>query len=327
MGRGKGKTLTPQELRKKLAGPKKEGSAKNTRKAVTSGAKRGRVGPGEDAPTGVTEARLLHPKSRRAKQLMRGFHNESKRATASSARDRKKRDRATRFAYFKQAVEARPEWNARKSLDADIAKELTLQYVVRNDAELQELREKRAGTHAFRANRNVVSGREKEILAIREEEATQLKHGVLEVPRMISKAGLSALRQWDESPDTLHVVVTTAIQIAEVPAPVQTPDTVSFSRMVELKKKLEARAAKKKAAKPLATTVTVDTAAKTKERGEVQVAVQKKAKALARALRRGHEAPQQAKPQPKVKKSQDLAQKRAEVAAKHEGFAFAAPST
>ncbi|KAJ9448961.1 hypothetical protein DIPPA_35065 [Diplonema papillatum] len=109
MGRGKGKTLTPQELRKKLAGPKKEGSAKNTRKAVTSG--QGRAGR--------RRADRGHGSAAPAPEVAAGEAADARVPQREQAGDRQHPPRPEEAGQSHAVCvpqAGRTEWNARKSL-------------------------------------------------------------------------------------------------------------------------------------------------------------------------------------------------------------------
>eukprot|EP01064_Diplonema_japonicum_P016691 TRINITY_DN24709_c0_g1_i1.p1 TRINITY_DN24709_c0_g1~~TRINITY_DN24709_c0_g1_i1.p1 ORF type:complete len:343 (+),score=80.83 TRINITY_DN24709_c0_g1_i1:57-1031(+) len=207
MGRGRGKSVTMGALQKKM-GVQKSGSAKESRKAAASGAKKAREGKMVDGGKGL----LIHPRSRKAKQLMRNFSNEAKKAGMKSIKERKERARLMKFIWFKDAIEAESEkYEGMKCLQPNYIQEIAKIFITRHDAELKALREKRTITASYRLM--PPTGREKELLAYREEEIKQARSGDLEIPHIGSRAGLTALLAWDRELTTLYTVPGTEIRV------------------------------------------------------------------------------------------------------------------
>eukprot|EP01059_Diplonema_ambulator_P015222 TRINITY_DN26322_c0_g1_i1.p1 TRINITY_DN26322_c0_g1~~TRINITY_DN26322_c0_g1_i1.p1 ORF type:complete len:344 (+),score=114.12 TRINITY_DN26322_c0_g1_i1:53-1033(+) len=211
MGNKKGKSLSMGELQKKMKVTKaKEGSAKEGRKNAKSAAKRAREGKVVEGGKSV----LVHPKSRKAMQLMRSITNDAKKAERETVKSHKELARVKKFVWFKDKIEEMgAEFDSLKCLTPEMVQTLCKTFVKRHDDELTKLREKRTLTASYRYMPE--KGREKDLVAFRTEEIKQAKSGELEIPFVSSKNGLKMLRLWDRQPGTLHTVPSTTVAVEE----------------------------------------------------------------------------------------------------------------
>ena len=261
----KGKALTMKELKKKV-GAGKENSAKDARKASVRGAKRGRAKIERDHNP-LAEVKLVHPKSRRAKQLMRSFGNDLKKQEHAEKQE-VVAGLLARKVRFVQEYMKRPDQLATfeevKCVPLAVLQQLVIAYIQRHDAEISELKEKRAATH-YRAMQP--SGRENELVALREQEELAAKNEEMEMPMLTSKKGMAAVRAWNGTDHgALNNMQMTKVSVKEAPFEHNTfsmGERVSYSRLAKLKVKMAARKVKTRGSKA------VDAVETKKERQDV----------------------------------------------------------
>eukprot|EP01060_Flectonema_neradi_P029810 TRINITY_DN420_c0_g1_i1.p1 TRINITY_DN420_c0_g1~~TRINITY_DN420_c0_g1_i1.p1 ORF type:complete len:345 (+),score=83.81 TRINITY_DN420_c0_g1_i1:69-1037(+) len=227
MGGKRGKTLTLDKLKKKMT----EGANKNAQKRKAASAKR----RGESHI--ATDGKLLHPKSRKAAQLMRHISSENKKASVKTLKERKDKITLLRNQWFKAELEENDLYNDIKCLSKDVTEKMIEKFIQRHDEELQMLREKRHASSTYRVR--ALCGREKEITALRADEARQSTSGELEIPNLNTKAGVRELRDWDGTAATMHKVLTTVQSVTVSEDVAFTPAVVEsvFSTISKLKKK------------------------------------------------------------------------------------------
>ena len=227
MGGKRGKTLTLDKLKKKMT----EGGNKNAAKRKAASSKR----RGDAQVT--TEGKLLHPKSRKAAQLMRNISSINRKAEVKTLKDRKDMVRLLRHQWFKKELDENKDYDGLKVLTRDMIKNMISKFIQRHDDELQLLIEKRNASSVYR--QRALSGREKEIVALRADEARQSTSGELDIPNLSTKAGVRELRNWDTTAVTLHKVPTTTQNIEMDEELEFTPAKIDsvFSTVSKLKKK------------------------------------------------------------------------------------------
>eukprot|EP01065_Artemidia_motanka_P032617 TRINITY_DN39605_c0_g1_i1.p2 TRINITY_DN39605_c0_g1~~TRINITY_DN39605_c0_g1_i1.p2 ORF type:complete len:344 (+),score=93.74 TRINITY_DN39605_c0_g1_i1:58-1089(+) len=154
---------------------------------------------------------VIHPKSRKAKQLWRQFGKDKKKVERSIQGGRKDKARQLRWTWFRDKL---------LTIEADVLIEpqvvgMVVEYVQRNDAELKELRRKRERQHQQHGTRPVPTGRERDLQGVRDEEATQAEQGQLEGPLMTTKRAVRLLRAWDGQQTTMRAVPTTMMRVPD----------------------------------------------------------------------------------------------------------------
>eukprot|EP01063_Lacrimia_lanifica_P015507 TRINITY_DN22244_c0_g1_i1.p1 TRINITY_DN22244_c0_g1~~TRINITY_DN22244_c0_g1_i1.p1 ORF type:complete len:355 (+),score=131.61 TRINITY_DN22244_c0_g1_i1:96-1160(+) len=245
----KGKALKQSDLKKLMGVTKGAGAgqkAKDARKAAVRGAKRGRVSGDKEAARAsdvVGEAKLIHPKSRKAQQVMRGMMVEQKKAGLQRIKDEREQAKAVRLVWFQERLQARADEAAARGARLTCLTEAELQgyvaeYVTRNDDELRLLREKRQGLK-HRVTR--VSGREKELTNTRDEEARHATSGLFEAPNLTTNKGIKALTAWDAEEDLFFNLVFTQVVCTPEMVAMKTVETQaqSYERLQELKAELK----------------------------------------------------------------------------------------
>ena len=286
-----------KELQKKIGVGSESTSAKNGRKMSAHAAKRGR-GKIEVHHNPLAEVKLLHPKSRRAKQLMRSFEKDNKKVAHRHLLDTKLRLKSHKARWYKDYIfdpSRAMEFVNLKCITKERLVEITVEYLRRHDVEIGELKEKRAGNH-YRAT--FESGREKELTTLRDEETNQAKGGLFEAPFLTSKKGFAALREWEvTSLETLYTIPWTEIEVAEVPYQQETfaMGDVGYKRLADLKRKFEQRKtrASGKASALDTSKPTVNLEQKKEERTkETETAIKSRRAALVAAKRKGVAAPE-----------------------------------
>eukprot|EP00756_Hemistasia_phaeocysticola_P042613 Hpha_TRINITY_DN16978_c0_g4::TRINITY_DN16978_c0_g4_i1::g.53635::m.53635 len=172
----------------------------------------------------------IHPKSRKAKQLWKAFNKGQNKVKRMSEAEKVGRARQIRWKWFQSRVAELPT----DALLVPQAEALVVEHVKRNDAELEELAEKRVRLQKLRNRLPPPTGREKLLQGTRETEARMVAQREFEVPLMTSKAGLRQLREWDGAWEALKSM---AVIKFHIPGGVDAYQQFTLGKMAEKKKK------------------------------------------------------------------------------------------
>ena len=135
-------------------------------------------------------AGFIHPKSRKAKQILRGLHKADKKQARHAVRMNKLEDKADMCRFVQQEIKEFPE---RKNFSIAEICTILSHWVSRYDEELEDLQA---------AGRNRVN-RELQLKILIQEEKQKLKTGY-EAPDLRQNKVVRALREWDGEANGVH---------------------------------------------------------------------------------------------------------------------------
>eukprot|EP00755_Sulcionema_specki_P027646 Sspe_Gene.88217::Locus_60274_Transcript_1_1_Confidence_1.000_Length_988::g.88217::m.88217/K14860/TMA16; translation machinery-associated protein 16 len=255
-----------------------------------------------------TDTKLVHPNSRKAKQLLRGITQKSKKAALKQSRDLREKLKVKRYLWFKERMEM-ADMAERTHLTPEEVKQVVAEYLKRNDEELVSLAEKRK-SKTIRVVQ--ASGRERDLEMLREAEIADAAAEGIEAPQLHSKAGIRALREWDGTFEKKHTLVLDRLKPPSEIAPVF---TIGEAAKKEEKQKANPMKVHSKGLE---------------DRKEKQAAIiQKKRAALLTSRRKGVEPAEDVimEDVPRAAAAAKAAQqeKKAKQVASAKGFAFGAP--
>jgi translation machinery-associated protein 16 len=164
-------------------------------------AKTGEEGAAEKTAT-VDAPRVVHPHSRKAKQMQRKMAFDAKKTDAKRATAQRQRPTLDKCLFsYEHLVTTKGESAPWTIVPIPEIHTLIEQYIGRNDTEIDELKSK--------SRRGSQTGRERQLLELRERERQMYREGGFEWPNLNDGATIKALREWagDMSVDKLSSYV------------------------------------------------------------------------------------------------------------------------